>query len=58
MPIGESLIAALGEFIGYFLIEILFRGIILGIRRLLGSLYYGLRKWITGKERPPKGDFK
>jgi hypothetical protein len=47
MPVGEVIFGAIGEFIGYIIAEV----IIEGIGKLIRSIYYGLRKLITGKER-------
>jgi len=47
MPLGEVIIGAIGEFIGYIVVEV----IIQGIGKLIRAVYYGVRKLITGKER-------
>ena len=47
MPVGEVIFGAIGEFIGYIIVEV----IIEGIGKLIRATYYGLRKLITGRER-------
>jgi hypothetical protein len=47
MPVGEVIFGAVGEFIGYIIVEV----IIEGIGKLIRVVYYGIRKLITGKER-------
>ncbi|SOE23532.1 hypothetical protein SAMN06298216_3917 [Spirosomataceae bacterium TFI 002] len=47
MPVGEVIFGAIGEIIGYIIVEV----IIEGIGKLIRAIYYGLRKLITGKER-------
>ena len=47
MPAGEVIVGAITEFFGYILLEVIIKGIGKGVR----TIYYVLRKWITGKER-------
>ncbi len=47
MPVGEVIFGAIGELIGYIIVDV----IIEGIGRLIRSIYYGIRKLVTGKER-------
>lgn len=47
MPVGGLVAELVGEVIG----DLLFKVIIEGIGKLIRSVYYGLRKLITGKER-------
>lgn len=47
MPVGEVIFGALSEFISYIIVEV----IIEGIGKLIRTVYYRLRKLITGKER-------
>lgn len=47
MPLGEVIIGAIGELIGYIVVDL----IIEGIGKLIRTVYYGIRKFITGKDR-------
>ena len=47
MPVGEVIFGAIGEFIGYTIVD----GLIEGIGKLIRAIYYKLRKLITGRER-------
>lgn len=47
MPVGEAIFGAIGELIGYIVVDL----IIEGIGRLIRGVYYGIRKLITGKDR-------
>ncbi len=47
MPVGELIFGAIGEFIGYTIVD----GLIEGIGKLIRAIYYRLRKLITGRER-------
>jgi hypothetical protein len=47
MPAGEIIFGAIGELIGYIIVDV----IIEGIGKLIRAVYYGIRKIITGKER-------
>lgn len=47
MPFGEILLGAIGEFIGYIVVDV----IIEGLGKLIRTIYYGCRKLITGKDR-------
>lgn len=47
MPVGEVVVGVIGEFIGYIVVQV----IIEGIGKLIRTVYYGLRKLLTGKER-------
>jgi hypothetical protein len=47
MPVGEIIFGAIGELIGYIIVDL----IIEGIGKLIRAVYYGVRKLLTGKER-------
>jgi len=47
MPIGEAIVGAIAEMIGYVIVEL----IIGGIGKMFRALYYGIRKLFTGKDR-------
>ncbi|MBB3696554.1 hypothetical protein KMW28_24015 [Flammeovirga yaeyamensis] len=47
MKLVEIIVAAIGEFIAYILFLLFSEG----IGKLIRSIYYGVRKLITGKER-------